>query len=93
MAKYLKERGELNEVAPDNDNEKDDDDDDDVNSKDAEVAEIIKDETLTMLGRLVNLKYLSKEERNSLVAMKDKLENIKVLNKKQSHINHYFMLE
>ena len=93
MAKYLKERGELNEVAPDNDNEKDDDDDDDVNSKDAEVAEISTDEALTMLGRLVNLKYLSKEERNSLVAMKDKLEKIKVLNKKQSHINDYFMLE
>ena len=91
MAKYLKERGELNEVAPDNDNEKDDDDD--VNSKDAEVAEISTDEALTMLGRLVNLKYLSKEERNSLVAMKDKLEKIKVLNKKQSHINDYFMLE
>ena len=95
MVKYLKERGELNEVAPDNDNEKDDDDDDDddVNSKDAEVAEISTDEALTMLGRLVNLKYLSKEERNSLVAMKDKLEKIKVLNKKQSHINDYFMLE
>ena len=93
MAKYLKERGELNEVAPDNDNEKDDDDDDDVNSKDAEVAEISTDEALTMLGRLVNLKYLSMEERNSLVAMKDKSEKIKVLNKKQSHINDYFMLE
>ena len=91
MAKCLKERGELNEVTPDNDNEKDDDDD--VNSKDAEVAEISTDEALTMLGRLVNLKYLSKEERNSLVAMKDKLEKIKVLNKKQSHINDYFMLE
>ena len=51
-------------MAPDNDNEKDDDD---VNSKDAEVAEISTDEALTMLGRLVNLKYLSKEERNSLV--------------------------
>ena len=78
-------------MAPDNDNEKDDDDD--VNSKDAEVAEISTDEALTMLGRLVNLKYLSMEERNSLVAMKDKSEKIKVLNKKQSHINDYFMLE
>ena len=50
-------------------------------------------EALTMLDRLVNLEDLSKEERNSLVAMKDKLEKIKVLNKKQSHINDYFMLE
>ena len=70
-----------------------DDDDDDGNSKDDEVAEIGTGEALTMLDRLVNLKYLSKEERNSLVAMKDKLEKIKVLNKKQSHINDYFMLE
>ena len=40
----------------------------------AEVVEIGTGEALTMLVRLVNLKYLSKEERNSLVAMKDKLE-------------------
>ena len=79
MAKYLrKECSDLNEVASDNDGDKDygddDDDDDDVNSKDAEVVEIGTDEALTMLDRLVNLKYLSKEERNPLVAMKDKLE-------------------
>ena len=78
MAKYLrKECSDLNEVASDNDDDKDygdDDDDDDVNSKDAEVVEIGTDEALTMLDRLVNLKYLSKEERNPLVAMKDKLE-------------------
>ena len=74
MAKYLrKECSDLNEVASDNDDDKDDDDDD-VNSKDADVVEIGTDEALTMLDRLVNLKYLSKEERNSLVAMKDKLE-------------------
>ena len=74
MAKYLrKECSDLNEVASDNDDEKDDDDDD-VNSKDADVVEIGTDEALTMLDRLVNLKYLSKEERNSLVAMKGKLE-------------------
>ena len=45
-----------------------------------------------MLDRLVNLKYLSKAERNSLLAMKDKLEKIRVLSKPQSHINDYFML-
>ena len=50
-------------------------------------------EALAMLDRLVNLEDLSKEERNSLVAMKNKLEKIKVLNKKKSHINDYFMLE
>ena len=93
MAKYLKkECGDLNEVASDNDDDKDDDDDD-VNSKDADVVEIGTDEALTMLDRLVNLKYLSKEERNSLVAMKDKLEKRIVLNKKQYHIIDYFMLQ
>ena len=103
MAKYFrKEHRNLNEVAPDNGDYKDDDDDnddDDGNSKDieivevAEVVEIGTGEALTMLDRLVNLKYLSKKERNSLVAMKDKLGKIRVLNKKQSHINDYFMLE
>ena len=92
MAKYLRKACvDRNEVASDNDDDKDDDDD--GNSKDAEVFEIGTGEALTMLDRFVNLKYLSKEERNSLVAMKDKLEKIKVLNKNQNHINDYFMLE
>ena len=69
------------------------DGDDDANSKGVEVVEIGTGEALTMLDKLVNLKYLSKEEGNSLVAMKDKLEKMRVLNKKQSHINDYFMLE
>ena len=75
-----------------NDDDKDYDNDD-VNSKDVEVVEIGTCEALTMLDRLVNLKYLPKEERNSLVAMKDNLGKIRVLNIKQSHINDYFMLE
>ena len=77
-------------MAPDNGDDKGDDD---ASSKDVEVVEIGTGEALTMLDKLVNLKYLSKEEGNSLVAMKDKLEKIRVLNKKQSHINDYFMLE
>ena len=77
-------------MASDNDDDKDDDDDD---AKDAEVVEIGTSEALKMLDRLVNLKHLSKEERNSYVTMKEKLENIRVLNKKQSHINDYFMLD
>ena len=88
-----KEYGDLNEVASDIDDDKVNDDDDDANSKDIEVAEIGTEEALSLLGRLVNLKDLSKEKRNSLVAMKDKLAKIRVLNKKQSHINDYFMLE
>ena len=59
MTKYLrKECDDLNEVASDNDDDKDDDDDD-ANSKDVEVAEISTGEPLTMLDKLVNLKYLS----------------------------------
>ena len=77
-------------VASDNDDDKDDDD---VNSKAVEIVEIATGEALTMLDRLVNLKYLSKEERNSFVVMKDNLERLRVLDKKQSHINVYFMLE
>ena len=52
----------------------DDDDDDDANSKDVEVVKI--GTAMTKLERLVNLKDLSTEERNSLVTMKDKLEKI-----------------
>ena len=66
-------------MASDNDDDKNDDDD--SNSKDAEVVEIGTGEAITMFDRLVNLKYLSKEESNFLVAMKDKLEKIRVLNK------------
>ena len=78
-----KECGDLNEVASDNYDDKDDDDgDDDVNRKDIEVVEIGTGEALS-----------SKEERNSLVTRKNKLEKKKVLNKKPSHINDYFVLE
>ena len=73
-AKYLrKECGDLNGVASDNDDDDDDDDDDDgnANGKDFEVVEIGAGEGLAMLDRLVNLKYLSKEERNFLVAVKN----------------------
>ena len=71
MAKYLgKGCGDLNKVASDNDDVRDDDDDDDDDdntiSKDVDVVEIGIGETLTMLYRLVNLKYLSNEERNFL---------------------------
>ena len=98
MAKYLrKECGDLNEVASGNDDEKDDDDDDDDNDDDGDDDDVVVENgtgaALTMLDRLVNLKYLSKEEGNPLVAMKDNLEKIRVLNEKQSHINDYFMLE
>ena len=68
----------LNEVASGNDDDKDDDD---ANRKEVKVVETGTGEILTMLDRLVNLEQLLKEERNSLVPMKDKLEKIRVLNK------------
>ena len=90
MAEYLrKECGDLNKVTSDNNDVKDDD----ANSKDAEVVEIGTGETLEMLCRLVNLKYLSKEEIDSLVTMKFKLKKIRVPIKQQSHISDCFMLE
>ena len=55
------------------------DDDDYPNNKDVKVVEIGTGQTLTMLYRLVNLKYLSREENNTPVAMKFKLEKIRVL--------------
>ena len=98
MAEYLirKGCGDLIEVASDNDDVKDDDDDDDdddANSKDVEVVKIGIGEIITILDRLVNLKYLSKEERNFLVAMKFKLDKMRVLSKKQNHISDHFMLQ
>ena len=89
MAKCLRKWcGDLTEVALDNDDVKDDDDDD--NSKDAEVVKIVVGEIITILDRLVNLKYLLKEKRNFLVA---KLDKIRVLSKKQKHISDHFMLQ
>ena len=71
LAEYLrKECVDLKEVASDNVVKDDDDDDDDANSKDVEVVEIGTGETLAIFDRLVDVKYLSKEERNSLVTMK-----------------------
>ena len=92
VTEYLwKECGNLNEVASDKDDGKDDNAD--INSKDVEVVEMGTGEALATLDRLVNLKDIAKEERNCLIAMKDKLKKIRVLNKKQCHVNYYFMVE
>ena len=96
VTEYLqRECGDVNEVALDSDddddevNDSDDNDDNEVNSK---VVEIGTREALEMLDRLVNLKDLTKEERNSLVAMKEKLEIITIQNRKQSRIYDFFVL-
>ena len=57
MAEYFRKQcSDLNEVTSDNDDDRDYDDA--PNSKDIEVVEIGTDKALTMLDRLVNLKYL-----------------------------------
>ena len=43
-----------------------------------------------MIDKLVNLKNLNKEERNSLVSLKEKLETIKINSKMQKSIKDYF---
>ena len=92
VTEYLqKECGHVNEVALDSDDDKDDGDDNDDNEVNSKVVEIGTREALEMLDRLVNLKDLTKEERNSLVAMKDKLEIITIQNRKQSRIYDFFV--
>ena len=104
MAQYLRNGcGDLTEVASDNDDVKDDDDDDndddddDDNDNDddddVEVVKICIGEIVTILDRLVNLEYLSKEERNFPVATKFKLDKIRALSKKQNHISDHFTLQ
>ena len=65
-SEYLqKECGDVNEVALDSDDDKDDGDDNDDNEINSKVVEIGTREALEILDRLVNLKDLTKEEKNS----------------------------
>ena len=75
------------------------DDDDDVRptstlvgnaNLEAEVHEITTCEALTLLDKLVNLKELNKDERASLSSIKNRLEIIRVKNKKQRQIKDFF---
>ena len=86
-----KECSDVNEVALDSDDDKDDGDDNDDNEVNSKVVEIGTREALEMLDRLVNLKDLTKEEKNSLVAMKDRLEIITIQNRKQSRTYDFFV--
>ena len=56
----------------------------------AEVHEITTCEGLTLLDKLVNLKVLKKDERPSLSSIKDRLEIIRIKNKKQLSIKDFF---
>ena len=92
VTEYLqKECGDVNEVALDSDDDKDNGDDNDDNEVNSKVVIIGTREALETLDRLVNLKDLTEEERNSLAAMKDKLEIITIQNTKQSRIYDFFV--
>ena len=92
VTEYLqKECGDVNKVALGSDDDKDDGDDNDDNQVNSQVVEIGTREALEMLDRLVNLKDLTKEERNSLMAMKDKLEIRTIQNRKLSRIYDFFV--
>ena len=92
VTEYLqKECGDVNELALDSDDDKDDGDENDDNEVNSKVVEIGTRKALEMLDRLVNLKDLTKEEKSSLVAMKDKLEIITIQNRKQSRIYECFV--
>ena len=66
VTEYLqKECGDVNEVALDSDDDKYDGNDNDDNEVNSKVVEIGTREALEMLDRLVHLKDLTKEERNS----------------------------
>ena len=92
VTEYLQnECGDVNEVALDSDDDKDDGDDNNENEVNSKVVEIGTREALEMLDKLVNLKDLTKEERNYLVAMEDKLEIITIQNRKQSRIYDFFV--
>ena len=55
----------------------------------AEVHEITTCEALTLHDKLDNLKELNKNERASLFSIKDRLEIIRVKNKKQRPIKDF----
>ena len=91
VAEYLhKESGKDDiEVVSSND---DDDDDVDVGNTEveAEVHEITTCGALRLLDKLVNLKELNKGERASLSSIRDRLEIIRVKNKKQQPVKDFF---
>ena len=90
VAEYLhKESGKDDiEVVSSND----DDDDVDVGNAEveAEVHEITTCGALRLLDKLVNLKELNKDERASLSSIRDRLEIIRVKNKKQRPVKDFF---
>ena len=90
MTEYLRKKSgkdDIEVVSSD-----DDEDDVDVGNAmvEAEIHEITTCKALILLDKLVNLTGLNKDERASLSSIKDRLEIIRVKNKKQRPIKDDF---
>ena len=83
VSEYLnKESG--NEENPESDPESEDE------VKEIEPEEITPHEALIFIDKLINLKELNNDERSSLSSLKDRLEIVRINNKKQKTIMHFF---
>ena len=81
---------DLNEDLNDKDDDDDDDDDDDANSKDAEVCH--RWSTNNSL-QFTKSEIPIKGRKKLSCRHKRQIREVRVLNKKLSHISDYFMLE
>lgn len=83
VSEYLnKESG--NEENPESDPESEDE------VKEIEPEKITPHEALIFIDKLINLKELNNDERSSLSSLKDRLEIVRINNKKQKTIMHFF---
>ena len=85
VSEYLRKESGVNDV------EEVSSDDGDKDGENADVEEKITTyEALTMIDKLINLKDLNIEERVSLSSLKERLEIIRVNDKKQQSIKDFF---
>ena len=83
VSEYLnKESG--NEENPKSDLESEDE------VQEIDPEEITPHEALIFIDKLINLKELNNDERSSLSSLKNRLEVVRINNKKQKTIKHFF---
>ena len=83
VSEYLnKESG--NEENPEFDPESEDE------VQEIEPEEITPHDALIFIDKLINLKELNDNERSTLSSLKDRLEVVRINNKKQKTIKHFF---
>jgi len=90
VAEYLKKESGEDLVVSDSDDEDGDKGGEDGEEVEDGEVEVSTEEALSMIDKLVNLKDLDKDERKSLVLLKEKLEKIKINSKIQKSIKDYF---